>query len=249
MADGKVAIVTGAAGAIGAASAKAMLELGYSVVVTDRNETVKEVASSLQGPGKVAAFVCDLLSEQDIRRFGDRVVSQFGRIDVLVNNAGLGPKNNGQKYRIEEISLQQWQDVVFVNMTAPFLLYQIALPGMRQAKWGRVINIASRAGRTISPLAAAHYSASKSGIIGLTRVMALEAAPFGITANCVAPGPIATAISTPLAEVRAAAVATIPVGRYGVADEVASAVKYLASDASSFVTGAILDVNGGSFMP
>lgn len=249
MSEERVAIVTGAAGAIGSESAKGLLELGYRVVLTDRSEAVADVAKSLDATGQVTSLICDLLSEPEIRKFGATVADTFGRIDVLVNNAGIHPKNEGQKYRIEEITLQQWQNVLFVNLTAPFLLYQIALPHMKRAKWGRVINIGSRAGRTISPLAAAHYSSSKAGIIGLTRVMAHEGASFGITANCVAPGPVATAISTPLADVRAAAVATIPVGRYGVAEEVASAVKYLASEASSFITGAIVDVNGGSFMP
>lgn len=245
----KIAVVTGAAGAIGIASAKELLALGYSVVLTDVNKSVHDAAASVGGKDRASSFVVDLLSEQQIRKFGADVIQRFGSIDVLVNNAGIHPKNNGVKFNLEEITLAQWQDVFFVNLTAPFLLYQIALPHMKREGWGRIVNISSRAGRTISPLGGGHYSASKAGVVGLTRVMAYESAAFGITANCVAPGPVATAISTQVAEVRERARATIPVGRYGTADEVAAAVKFLASDASSFVTGATLDVTGGSFMP
>jgi 3-oxoacyl-[acyl-carrier protein] reductase len=121
---------------------------------------------------------------------------------------------------------------------------------MRERKWGRIINVSSRGGRTASPVAAAHYAASKAGMIGLTRIVALEAASSNITANCVTPGPVTTPMSMQTAlAVRESFTKSIPLGRYGEPNEVASIVSFLASDGAAFMTGAILDVNGGTFMP
>ena len=245
----KNALVTGAAGAIGAAIAKLLLERDCFVILADRNEAVRDIALSLGSAKEVAAVTVDLSVGQQIAAFATDIATTFGGIDVLINNAGIHPKNNGRKFLLEELSLAQWQEVLFVNLTAPFLLYQSAFPHMRAKGWGRVVNVTSRGGRTISPLAAGHYSASKAGLIGLTRVMALESATFGITANCVAPGPIATGMSAPNAEAVAIARASIPIGRQGEPEDVASAIDYLVSDRAGFVTGAIIDVGGGSFMP
>ncbi|VTU27369.1 SDR family oxidoreductase [Variovorax sp. RA8] len=244
----RVALVTGAASGIGLAIATQLARDGFSTVMLDRSREVERIAAGIDG--RTHAIVADVADEAQVRSAMKSIEVAHGRCDILVNNAGIHPKKGGGKFPIEEISSAQWQEVLAINLTAPFLFCQLALPLMRRRKWGRIINISSRGGRTASPVASAHYAATKAGMIGFTRIAALEGAPDAITANCVAPGPILsamTAASSP--EVRAAFTRSVPLGRYGDPEEIASVVAFLASDASSFVTGAVLDVNGGTFMP
>ena len=171
-------------------------------------------------------------------------------IDILINNAGIHPKLDGKAIPIEKLALVDWNAMLAVNLTAAFLLCRELLSGMSSRGWGRIINISSRAGRALSPLSSVAYAATKAGLIGFSRTLAAEAAVGGVTVNTVAPGPVKTALtgdSSTATQTRL--VSTIPLGRYGEADEVAAAVAFLASDAASYITGAVIDVNGGSFMP
>lgn len=244
----RVALVTGAANGIGLAIATQFVKDGLTTVMLDRSPAVSEIATSLGG--QTHAIVCDVSDEAAIHAAVADVEARYGRCDVLVNNAGIHPKREGGKFLIEQIPMAQWQEVIAINLTSSFVFCQRVMPLMRRHRWGRIINISSRGGRTASPVASAHYAATKAGLIGFTRIAALEGAADGITANCIAPGPIESAMtagSSP--EVRAAFARSVPLGRYGDPEEIASAASFLASDGSSFITGAIFDINGGTYMP
>jgi 3-oxoacyl-[acyl-carrier protein] reductase len=196
-------------------------------------------------------YECDLARTRSVAQLVERLAFDGASIDILVNCAGINrQKADGGRYTLEEVDDEGWALTMAINLTAPFLLCRAFVPGMKARGWGRIVNIASRAGRTFVAASNVDYSASKAGLIGLTRMVAGECAEFGITANCIAPG----RISTPLADTQSvdiieASVSTIPVKRVGASWEAGAAVAYLASDAAGFVTGVTLDVNGGAFMP
>jgi len=248
--NGKVALVTGAASGIGKAVASQFAREGAELLLLDRDPMVKEVAAHLSDSSPARTYLIDLADPTQIAALTVEIRASHPRIDVLVNNAGINPKKDGRKAEIPEITDEVWAQVLAINLTAPFLLYRELIEPLKASGAGRVINITSRGGRSVSPLAAAHYAATKTGLIGLTRVMALEGAPFGITANSVAPGPILTALTSQSSEASRSQLAkSVPLGRYGDPEDVAEIVTFLASARASYVTGAVFDVNGGSFMP
>jgi NAD(P)-dependent dehydrogenase (short-subunit alcohol dehydrogenase family) len=245
---GRIALVTGAASGIGLAIATDFVRQGHHTILIDRSPDVGAIAARLGDHAE--GVTADVAQQAQVEQAMQALQRKHGRCDILVNNAGVHPKRAGGKFSIEQITLAQWQEVIAINLTAAFLFTQLALPLMRPQRWGRIVNISSRGGRTASPVASAHYSATKAGLIGFTRTTALEAAADNITANCIAPGPVKSAMtagSSP--EVIAAFTKAIPLGRYGEPEEVAAAASFLASDAASFITGAVFDVNGGTYMP
>lgn len=246
----RIALVTGAARGMGATIAERLAVTGMHVIVADILDTVGEAADGLKAEGlSASAATVDLGDLPSVEPFVRGLLLEHGRIDVVINNAGISPKHNGIRASIEETSLDEWQRVIDINLTAAFLVIKSVLPSMKANAWGRIVNMASQAGRTKSMVAGSHYSASKAGLIGFTRTLAGEVGPFGITANAIAPGRIDTPMASEAgADVNARYTSTIPVGRIGTPDDVAAAVAYLTSEEAGFVTGACLDLNGGHFM-
>ena len=242
---GRIALVTGASQGIGRACALALARDGATVALAARNEAkLAEVAAEIAtAGGKAAVFALDVASEESIKAGAKAVLEQFGKVEILVNNAGI--TRDGLVLRMKRAD---WDDVLATNLTGAFLLTQTLLSAMLRNRWGRIINISSVVGRT-GQAGQVNYAATKAGLIGMTRSLAREVASRGVTVNAVAPGYIETAMTAVLDEKQTAAmVATIPLGRAGTDTEIAHAVAYLASEGAGYVTGHVLDVNGGMFM-
>ena len=210
-----------------------------------RNETkLAEVVSEIEsGGGKAAAFVLDVASQESIKAGTKAVLDRFGKVEVLVNNAGITRDTLTMTMKRAD-----WDDVLATNLTGAFLVTQAVLRPMLKNRWGRIINISSVVGRT-GQAGQVNYAATKAGLIGMTRSLAREVASRGITVNAVAPGYIETPMTAVLDEkLRQAMIATIPLGRPGTDGEIAQSVAFLASDAAVYITGHVLDVNGGMFM-
>ena len=241
---GRVAIVTGAARGLGRAAAARLHERGASVAVNVRDrERAESLAKSigdnaLAVPGDISA---PGVAEDVVRR----TVERFGRVDILVNNAALA-----RSTRFPDLTVDEWRLALEVNMTAPFLLIKAVFPMMKQQKYGRIVNVSSSAGRTVSTLGGAHYTASKAGLLGLTRAAAKELGKHGITVNAVCPGMIDTELTRENAspELLERLAASYPVPRLGTALEVADLICFAASEAAGYITGASLDINGGDLM-
>jgi 3-oxoacyl-[acyl-carrier protein] reductase len=248
---GKVAIVTGAGRGIGASIALALAGQGANVVVSDiRACLAHQVAGQARALGVEAlALAADVASEDDVAHLVDSAHRRFGRIDILVNNAGVSPKTDGHKTPLIDMDRTEWDQVVAVNLSGSFDCSRLCARIMAQQRYGKIVNIASAAGRTYIPVAGAHYIASKTGAIGLTRALAGELACYGINVNAIAPGRTESEMMLEAdAETNRRNLAQIPLGRFGKPDDVAHAVLFLVSDRSSFITGAVLGVDGGRYM-
>ncbi len=243
--DGRIALVTGASQGIGRACALELARAGTTVALAARNETklAEAVAEIEAAGGKAAAFALDIASEESIKTAAKAVLSRFGKVEILVNCAGIT-----RDTLMLRMKRADWDDVLGTNLTGAFLLTQAVLSPMLRNRWGRIVNISSVVGQT-GQAGQVNYAASKAGMIGMTRSIAREVASRGITVNAVAPGYIETPMTAVLSEdLRKSMIASIPLGRPGTDLEVAQAVVFLASDAAAYITGHVLDVNGGMFM-
>jgi 3-oxoacyl-[acyl-carrier protein] reductase len=241
----RTAFVTGASRGIGRAIALSLSQAGTRIVVaSNEREENEQVAGEIRAAGVEAMpLYLDLSAADSIKEAFGSAVKQFGRIDILVNNAGI--TKDGLAMRMKK---EDWDLVLSINLTGAFLLSQQALPGMLKERWGRIVNIASVVG-IMGNAGQANYVASKAGIIGLTKGLAREVASRTITVNAVAPGFIETAMTAKLPqEVKDAMMATIALKRFGQPEDVAAAVKFLASEEAGYITGNVINVNGGMYM-
>jgi len=243
--ENHVALVTGASQGIGRAIALALAEKGAAVALAARNqEKLEAVAREVEALGaRALPVVMDVTDEASIRAGIKQAAEHFGFVDVLVNNAGITRDQLALRIKRED-----WDAVLQTNLTSAFIASQAVLQGMVRRRWGRIINITSIVGQTGNP-GQANYVASKAGLIGLTKSLALEVASRQITVNAVAPGFIATSMTDALGEATAAKlIERIPLGRIGTDREIATAVRFLASEDAAYITGQVLNVNGGMYL-
>ncbi|HEX4962772.1 MAG TPA: SDR family NAD(P)-dependent oxidoreductase [Thermoanaerobaculia bacterium] len=241
---GRVALVTGAFRGFGFATAERLVARGASVAVNVRNRERAEATAKRLG-NRAFAVPGDLADPTELRLIVTRTLDRFGRLDVLVNNAAVALTT-----RFEKITEEEWRRTFDVNVTAVFLLIRAAVPAMREQRYGRIVNLSSTAGKTVSTLGGAHYTASKAALQGLTRAAAKELGPHGITVNAICPGLFDTELTRENAtpEQLEAIAETFPIRRLGDAAEVADLICFLASEAAGYITGASLDINGGDLM-
>ncbi|VWC70025.1 MULTISPECIES: SDR family NAD(P)-dependent oxidoreductase [Burkholderia] len=242
---GKVAIVTGSARGLGAATARRLAQEGASVVITDINaELAQATAKALQDDGLAAhCIVGDITREADVQRLVDQTIEHFGGVHILVNNAGA-PRD---KYLVK-MSEDDWDFVMNVMLKGAFLAARAVMPHFIEQGWGRLINISSRA--YLGNPTQANYSAAKAGLIGMAKALSMEEGRYGITANCVAPGFMETEMvqALPTYEtIKERAVAAQPIKRVGRPDDIANAVAFLASERAGFISGEVLHVTGGRY--
>lgn len=241
----RTALVTGASRGIGRACAQALAAAGHRVALAARSaEKLEEVAASLRDGG-FETFVAqmDVANSDSVTSGIAKTVKEFGRIDILVNNAGV--TKDGLAVRMKKAD---WEVVLSTNLSGAFFAMQQVLPGMMRERWGRIVNISSVVGEMGNP-GQANYVASKAGLIGLTKSLAQEVGSRNITVNAVAPGFVGTEMTAGLTEeLKQKMIEQTPLRRMGTPEEIAAAVRFLASEEASFITGHVLDVNGGIYM-
>ncbi|MFZ3342867.1 MAG: 3-oxoacyl-[acyl-carrier-protein] reductase [Terriglobales bacterium] len=243
--EGRVALITGASQGIGHACALTLARRGATIAVAARNQQkLGELGAAITATGgKAAVFPMDVSDEGQIKSAIKSVIAHFGKIDILVNNAGIT-----RDQLVMRMKRADWDAVLATNLTSAFLCIQNVIPSMLKQRWGRIVNITSIFGQ-MGQAGQANYAASKAGLIGLTMAIAREVASRNITSNAVAPGFIETGMTAVLSEeFKQAAVKQIPLGRVGTPEDIASAVAFLASDEASYITGHVLNVNGGMLM-
>jgi 3-oxoacyl-[acyl-carrier protein] reductase len=241
----RVALVTGASQGIGRTCGLRLAKEGATVVAAARNkEKLDELVNEITlAGGKAAAVALDVADEEQIKSAVKSAIAQFGKIDILVNNAGIT-----RDQLVMRMKRADWDAVLQTNLTSAYLLIQQVVPSMLKQRWGRIISITSVFGQ-MGQAGQANYASSKAGLIGLTMAIAREVGSRNITCNAVAPGFIETAMTAVLSEeFKQNAVKQIPLGRVGSPDDVASAVAFLASDEAAYITGHVLNVNGGMLM-
>lgn len=241
----RVALITGASQGIGRASALRLAAAGATVLVAARTqEKLDAVVHEIQAAGgKSVSFALDVAKEDEIKDVVKRALAQFGKIDILVNNAGIT-----RDQLVMRMKRDDWESVLSTNLTSAYLCIQQVIGAMLKQRWGRIINITSVFGQT-GQAGQANYAASKAGLIGLTMAIAREVGSRNITCNAIAPGFIETAMTAGLPDdLKQNALKMIPLGRIGTPEDVANSVAFLASEESSYITGHVLNVNGGMLM-
>lgn len=252
--EDKTAILTGGAKGIGREASLRYLSEGGRLAVIDQEAPDSSFVTALRADAgtdaqRLAYIQADATDETQVARAVAEAEAALGPVDILVNNVGFGANPRP----IEELSLEEWNNFLSINLTSAFLLTRAVLPGMRTRGYGRIVNLASVAGRSISEISNLHYSTAKAAVLGFTRKLAFEEAGNGITLNAVAPGTVFTdrvrtryeALPDDEQRIR---MEEIPMKRAARPDEIAAVILFLASDDASYVTGACLDVNGGRFM-
>ena len=243
--EGRVALVTGASQGIGHAIALRLASAGANVAIAARNQEKLDalVQQITAAGGKASAFGLDVAEEEQIKSVFKNVIAQLGKIDILVNNAGIT-----RAQLVMRMKRADWDAVLNTNLTSAYLCTQQAISSMLKQRWGRIINVTSIFGQ-IGQAGQANYASSKAGLIGLTKAIAREVGSRNITCNAVAPGFIETNMTSALGdEFKQHALKNIPLGRIGTPEDVAHAVAFLASDEASYITGHVLDINGGLHM-
>ncbi len=247
----KVAVITGAGQGIGREIAFSFSSLGAKIVVADINQEKADDVAQLIRERKgtilsICSICCDVSSQQSVSSLVLRTVEKFGTVDILVNNAGI----NKSTFVFEDVNEEEWDRIFAVNVKGVYFCTAAVTPIMKRQKWGRIINIGSGAGKTgsLSGSAGIHYCASKAAVMCLTKSFARYLGPYGITVNAIAPGLAETNMTKDWLELKERCAGNTPLGRITIPSDVANAVLFLASEASSFITGEILDVDGGFLM-
>ena len=245
--EGKTALITGAGQGIGLAVALKLASLGANIAINDIDDSRTESAVQrvVSAGRNTASVVADITTKTEVCRMVDETISAFGSLDIPINNAGILYPTS-----VAEMPEDEWDRVIEVNLKGTFLCAQAVLPTMKLAGWGRIVNFSSTAGKNVSTIGGAHYTASKAGVLGFTRHLAREVAADGITVNAVCPGLIDTEMVRKTIDTdRTKAYAkSFPITRLGKPTEVADLVAYLASYQAAYITGASLDINGGDLM-
>jgi 3-oxoacyl-[acyl-carrier protein] reductase len=245
--QGRVAVVTGGGRGIGKGIAGKLAAAGADVIVGDIDMAQAQLtADELSRKNKkVMAAQIDVCREESVAELITRALDEFGNVDILINNAGIMFRT-----RLMDISVDEWERILQVNLTGPFLCTKAVIPVMKKNGFGRIVNISSSAGRSVSTLGGVHYTASKAGLLGLTRAVAKEVAPFGITVNAVCPGLIDTQMAreTTTQEELENFLDSFPIKRLGSSEEIGDLVVFLCSENASYITGASVDINGGDLM-
>lgn len=244
---GKVAVVTGAGKGIGKSVVLTFAREGAKVTVADMDwDSAQQTVAEIKGEGGQAIAVSvDVTRSEQVKSMVEQTVKYWGTIDILVNNAGIG-----SSVMVEDMNEEEWRRVIDVNLTGVFLCSKAVLPVMKEKGYGKIVNVASIAGKRMSIYGGAHYTASKEGVIGFTRHLAYEVAPYGINVNCICPGIVATPLIQQLSNMNNLneMIKITPKGRFCTPDDQARAVLFFVSDDAEMICGVALDVDGGSLL-